>query len=270
VEFRAFEMPPHSQMSLVQQLLIRAMISHFWQHPYEARLNRWDTRLHDEFLLPDPVWRDFSLVLGELKDAGIPLDAEWFLPHREFRFPFAGQIEGKDFELELRTAIEPWNVLGEEAAAGGTARFVDSSLERIQVKVTGAPEHKYVFACNGRRLPLRRGNHVDERICGVRYRAWQPPSCLHPTIGVHAPLVFDVIEAQTEKAVAGCRYYVSHPAGRNPETFPVNALEAEGRRHARFEAFGHTPGRTPPPAREVYGEFPYTLDLRTDPGTFQI
>ena len=265
VELRAFEMPPHSRMSLVQQLLLRSLIARFWQRPNRQKLARWGTELHDRFLLPHFVEQDFDDLLDEMAQAGYPLLKDWFAPHLEFRFPKVGEISARGVALELRTAIEPWHVLGEESGAGGTARYVDSSLERLQVKVRGLTDSRHIVTCNGYRLPLHPTGTVGEFVAGVRYRAWQPPSCLHPTIGVHAPLVFDVHDSWSGRSIGGCQYHVSHPGGRSFETFPVNAAEAESRRRARFFSYGHTPSRQVLAPMVLHPEFPMTLDLRKVP-----
>lgn len=265
VEFRGFEMPPHPEMSLTQQLLIRALVAAFWEQPYQEPIIHWGLTLHDRFMLPHYIWEDFGAVIDGLRRRDFEFDKHWFLPHFEFRFPFIGECCHDDIRLELRTAIEPWYVLGEEPSGGGTARFVDSSVERLQVKVDGLADAGYIVTCNGRRLPLHPTGVSGQYACGVRYRAWQPPSCLHPTVPVHTPLTFDIIHVESQRSLGGCRYHVSHPAGRNYETFPVNANEAEARRGARFFAMGHTPGTCRIPPKELNPAFPLTLDLRRKP-----
>jgi uncharacterized protein (DUF2126 family)/transglutaminase-like putative cysteine protease len=262
VEFRGFEMPPHWRMSLVQQLLLRAAIAGFWQTPYERRLIRWGTRLHDDFMLPHFVEQDFRDVLEEIAEHGFALDPAWFAPHVEFRFPTIGSIAVRGMEVELRRALEPWHVLGEEAYTGGTVRYVDSSVERVQAKVSGWVEERFVLACNGVAVPLQPTGTEGEYVAGVRFKAWAPPSALHPTIGAQVPLVFDVYDTWTGRSLGGCSYHVAHPGGRAYETFPVNANEAEARRRSRFFAHGHTPGPMAPPRSGVSREHPRTVDLR--------
>jgi uncharacterized protein (DUF2126 family) len=293
LELRSFEMPPHAQMSLVQIVLLRSLIAWFWREPYKHDLVRWGTELHDQFMLPHYVHEDMKQVTKDLQRAGFGFDLEWLAPFFEFRFPRYGNTLIDGIDLELRFAIEPWHVLGEEVSSTGTARYVDSSVERVQVLVTGFTEGRYVITCNGRRLPMRNTGRKGEFVAGVRYRAWQPPSALHPTIAPHVPLVFDVIDTWNGRSVGGCTYYVAHPGGRSYDDFPVNDYAAETRRMTRFWDYGHTPGviiRPPlattsvaasdkpllakfsisdeapramaPPTEEVSTEYPFTLDLR--------
>ncbi len=249
-------------MSLAQQLLLRALVARFWKTPYNQTLVRWGTELHDRFMLPHFVARDLGDIIDDLRGDGYALEAEWFAPHMEFRFPVYGSIAPRGIHVELRQALEPWNVLGEEPGPGGAVRYVDSSVERLQVKVTGMTESRHFLSCNGRSVPLHPTGTAGEFVAGVRYRAWHPPSCLHPTIGVHTPLTFDLVDAWNERSLGGCTYHVAHPGGRSFETFPVNSYEAEGRRLARFEAIGHTPGRMQVAAEDRNPDFPFTLDLR--------
>ena len=201
-------------------------------------------------------------MLADLSRAGFHFEKDWFAPHHEFRFPIIGQITRQGVTIELRQAIEPWHVLGEEPGPGGTVRNVDSSLERVQVKVRGLTSQRFVLACNGRRVPLRPTGIKGEFVAGVRFRAYQPPSCLHPTIGVHAPLVFDLIDTWNQRSLGGCTWHVSHPGGSNADSFPVNAYAAESRRAARFLPSGHTPGPQQIPPIEINDDYPLTLDLR--------
>ena len=266
LELRAFEMPPHPHMSSVQQLLLRALVARFWKTPFKAPATRWGTELHDRFMLPTFIKQDFEDVMMDMRSAGYAFDDSWFAPHYEFRFPVVGSINSAGIELTLRNALEPWHVMGEEGAPGGTARYVDSSLERIEVRVTGMNESRYVITCNGQALPMQNTGTVGEFVAGVRYKAWNPPSSLHPSIGIHTPLTFDIVDTWVKRSMGGCQYYVAHPGGLNPDTFPINAYEAESRRMSRFAAMGHTPGTlvVPPATINVAGskEFPFTRDLR--------
>lgn len=285
LEFRAFDMPPHKQMSLVQMLLIRTLIAWFWKKPYKHNLVRWGTELHDKYMLPHFVRQDMAEVMEDLNNAGYPFKLAWFEPFFEFRFPHYGNVQVKGMDMEIRMGIEPWHVLGEEMSSSGTARFVDSSLERVQVKLSNFNDARFILLCNGCRVPLRFTGTKGEYVCGIRYRAWQPPSALHPTIGIDTPLVFDIVDTWNHRSIGGCTYHVVHPGGRSYDVFPVNSYEAESRRFSRFNDFGHTPDvlttiqnefrgeqhfittdRAPyavdPPEIEVNKEYPLTLDIR--------
>ena len=261
VEFRGFEMPPHAEMSLAQQLLLRALIARFWREPYQSSLVRWGTGLHDRFMLPHFAWADLKDVVDDMNAHGFAFDAEWYRPHWDFRFPKIGSVQYDGVGLDVRTALEPWHVMGEEGAPGGTVRYVDSSVERLELKVTGLTPGRHGVLVNGRSVPLR-ATAQSEAVAGVRFKAWQPSHGLHPTIRAHGPLVLEIWDGWRKRSMGGCTYHVAHPGGRNFEVFPVNAYEAEGRRLARFEPFGFTGGVFEPAREEPSPDFPYTLDLR--------
>ena len=288
LELRGFDMPPHPEMSLMQMLLVRTLVAWFWKKPYEHDLVRWGTELHDKFLIEHYVREDIKDVVEQLNKAGYKFKENWFDPFFEFRFPLHGMVDINNIHIELRAAIEPWNVLGEEMTGGGTARYVDSSLERIQVKVSDFNNTRYVLTCNGLKVQLNSTAVKGEYVAGIRYKAWDPYSALHPTIGVDTPLVFDIVDLWNRRSIGGCTYFVAHPGGRSYDTYPVNSYEAESRRINRFWEFGHTQGEIDPVEETVQDddnstktvqekesskkfrykeipvnfEFPHTLDLR--------
>ncbi len=242
LELRAFDMPPHPRMALLQMLLVRTLVSLFWNKPYKHKLVRWGTQLHDKFLLEHYVKEDIRDIVEFLNNEGYAFELDWFDPFFEFRFPLYGMATVENFHLELRGAIEPWNVLGEESGSQGTSRYVDSSLERVQVKVNNFIPERYVLTCNSVVIPLSPTGIEGEFVAGVKYKAWQPWSALHPTIGVDTPLVFDVVDKWNQRSIGGMSYFVSHPGGRTYDAFPVNSNEAESRRINRFWDFNHTQG----------------------------
>jgi uncharacterized protein (DUF2126 family) len=243
LELRGFEMPPHLRMAMVQSLLVRALVAWFWDEPLRAPLIRHGANLHGRYLLPHFLIHDIADVAADLRAHGIAFETSWLDPFTEFRFPRIGTAVFDGVEIELRGAIEPWNTLGEEATATGTARYVDSSVERIQIRIIGADRHRYVVTCNGYPVPLLASDNPDVHVGGVRYKAWQPPSALHPTITTDVPLQFELIDLATGTSRGGCTYHVAHPGGLAYDEPPVNAVEAEARRARRFEAAGFTPGK---------------------------
>jgi uncharacterized protein (DUF2126 family) len=265
LELRAFEMPPHAKMSIVQQLLLRALVARFWAKPEFHALSRWGTSLHDRFMLPQFVQLDFNEVLADLRrpeNGGYAFDPQWFAPHFEFRFPLYGEISAHGMTLSIRAALEPWHVMGEENTGSGTARYVDSSVERLEVSVRGMNGSRYAITANTHALPMQSAGEEGHYVAGLRYKAWNPPSALHPSIAVHAPITFDIVDTWTQQSIGGCQYHVQHPGGANPATFPINAYDAESRRLTRFQRMGHTPGKVTVKPAIVSPEYPFTLDLR--------
>ena len=276
LELRGFEMPPHPQMALVQALLVRASSRCSGTQPFAAPLVRWGTELHEDFLLP--AGRDSDIAAGGRRPArprhrlrggvarpvhGVPLPA-----HRHAR-----RI-GRGHELELRQAIEPWHVLGEEATAGGTARYVDSSVERVQVPVAGLDPHRHLVTCNGVPVPLTPTGAAGR---ALRRRALPRLAAAVGAAPHHRGARPAALRRRRPRR--GARWAVrpttsSTPAAGPTTHPPVNAAEAEARRASRFEARGHTAGRARRrrPARGrgrrrrlTRRATPHTLDLRRVP-----
>jgi uncharacterized protein (DUF2126 family) len=262
LELRAFEMPPHYQLSLLQSLLLRSLVTRFWKTPHQGKLVYWNTALHDRFMLPHFIEQDINTICADLRHAGYAFENEWFAAFLEFRFPRYGKVIYEGVQIELRQAIEPWHVLGEEVSGSGTSRYVDSSVERLQVKISGMTENRHLVLCNKRVLPLHPTGVPGEYIAAVRFKAWAPPSALHPTIPTDSPLVFDLFDSWSGRSIGGCTYHVSHPGGRNYDVFPVNANEAEARRRSRFWDHGHSAGSIDITHEPINPRFPLTLDLR--------
>ncbi|MBP9892316.1 MAG: transglutaminase family protein [Planctomycetes bacterium] len=262
VEFRAFEMPPHERMAAAQMLLVRSLAARFAKEPYTAPLVRWGSRLHDQFMLPHYLWRDFEDIARDLREHGLPLDAEWYRPFLDYRCPQAGQHQVDDLSIEIRVALEPWIVLGEQPTAGTVSRYVDSSVERLQVRVDGFVESRHAIAVNGWNLPLRATGKAGEGVAGLRFRAWQPPHCLQPHIGVHHPVRFDIVDLWSRRSLGAATYHVWHPEGRGFDKPPLTAFEAAARRAQRFTTQGHMPWPAEIKPTDSHGEQPVTLDLR--------
>ncbi len=270
LELRAFEMAPHFRMGLLQTLLVRALVAVFWRTPFTGSLIRWGAALHDRFMLPYFVERDFAEVLGRLRGAGFAFEDSWFQLQAEFRFPTIGSLQVEGVTVELRQALEPWNVLAEETTAGGTGRSVDSSLERVQVRVNGlAVDGRYALACNGRRVPLTPTGVPGEAIAGVRYRARRLNATLHPTIPVHTPLQFDLIDTWKSRVAGRCTYFAGRPDGSLYETRPSTAEEARQRRSERFQVAATVAEAVEVPRAEQNPVFPMTLDMRWPPPAVQ-
>jgi len=262
VELRGFEMPPHADMSLAQQLLIRGLLARFWDEPCTQKLVRWGTSIHDRWMLPHFIKDDLNEIISDLNEHGMAFDPAWFDPHHEFRFPLIGELEARNIHLELRQAIEPWHVLGEEQGSGGTSRYVDSSVERLQVKLQGLTDSRHMLSCNGHIVPLHPTGRQGEFVAGVRFRAWDPYSALHPTKPIDSPLTFDLVDSWNQRSIGGCQYHVTHPGGRSFDDFPLNAFVAESRRRSRFTALNRTPGQIDPQENPPSKDYPMTLDLQ--------
>jgi uncharacterized protein (DUF2126 family) len=262
VELRAFEMPPHPRLAAAQVLLARALVAAFVRTPYRGTLARWGQGLHDRFLLPWFLDRDLDDVLAYLAAAGLPFPADAYKPFVELRCPLVGSIEAGDVRLEVRNALEPWHVLGEEVGAGGTARYVDSSLERLEVRAIGLVPERHRVLVNGAIVPMRTTAAADIHVAGVRFRAWCPPRSLHPHLGVHHPVRFDVLDTWAARSLGACAYHVWHPEGRGYASPPLTRFEASARRSARFTVEGPLPYPVEARPARPSEDQPYTLDLR--------
>jgi len=265
LEFRAFEMPPHPHMAGAQMLLMRGLTARLAESHYKQPLVRWGTQLHDRFMLPHYLWSDFLDVVADLNAHGVALDAEWYRPFLDFRCPVIGTLDLPDLSLELRNALEPWPTLGEEAQGSITSRYVDSSMERVQVIAHGLVEGRHQVLVNGLVLPMTSTGREREHVAGVKFRAWQPPHCLQPHVGIHHPLRFDIVDLWGHRSLGGCQYHVWHPEGRGFEHVPLTAFEASARRAQRFTTDHMAPWPVHPRVVAPSPEQPYTLDLRRFP-----
>ncbi|MDX2088117.1 MAG: transglutaminase family protein [Kofleriaceae bacterium] len=262
VELRAFEMPPHPRMLAAQAILVRSLLAAFAVAPYQHALVRWGGELHDRFLLPYWLWRDLEDVLAHLAGHGVNLPADAFRPFVDLRCPLVGTLDVGGGVVEIRNAIEPWHVLGEEVTQTGTSRYVDSSMERLELRTLGLDPERYVVAVNGVVAPLRTAAGRDVRVGGVRFRAWCPPHALQPHLGIHHPVRIDVVDTWAKRGVVRGAYHVWHPEGRAFDAAPLTRVEAAARRAQRFVVEGAAPW--PLHARTIapHPDQPYTLDLR--------
>jgi uncharacterized protein (DUF2126 family) len=265
VELRAFEMPPHFRMATAQMALMRALVAAFAEEPYRGDLVRWGQALHDRFLLPYWMWRDFEDVLSLLESRGLALPAAAYRPFVELRCPVAGSLQAGDVLLEVRNALEPWPVLGEQMTATGTSRFVDSSMERIEVRVEGLVPERHLILVNGHELPLRPTPTTGEHVGGVRFRAWAPPQSLQAHLGIHHPIHLDVVDTWGKRSLGACAYHVWHPEGRAYDTPPLTRFEATARRAQRFTQEGPLSSPVQAVTARPHPDTPHTLDLRRFP-----
>jgi uncharacterized protein (DUF2126 family)/transglutaminase-like putative cysteine protease len=262
VEFRAFEMPAHWQLAFVQHLLLRALFVSFWQKPYDGDFVLFGTQLHDRFMLPYYLQQDFKKVIAYLREQGLPFSKEWFYPFFTARFPLLGSIHIEGMEITLQSALDTWNVLGEQSHEGQTSRPVDASTDRLQIKINNFDPARYSLTCNGHRLPLQKTHKPSQYIAGIRFKARQLPLSLHPTLKPVEELVFDVVDTKTQRSIGGCRYLVNHPGGKQYQTPPQHSQDAETRRTERFFTQGHTQGIIIPIETALHPDYPCTLDLR--------
>ncbi|WP_224371014.1 transglutaminase family protein [Hyalangium versicolor] len=265
VELRAYEMPPHARMVTAQAILVRSLFAAFAQKPYQGKLARFGPSLHDKYLLPYYLGRDLEDVLGHLASQGISLPLEGYTPFLELRCPLAGRAQMGDVVIEVRNALEPWHVLGEELTAGGTSRYVDSSMERIEVRVSGLVPERHLLLVNGHALPLTPTAKANEWVAGVRFRAWAPPHSLHAHLGIHHPIRLDLLDTWGQRSVGACAYHVWHPEGRAFSSPPLTRFEASARRAQRFTSAAPLSWPVKAQPAPVSGEAPVTLDLRRLP-----
>ncbi len=273
LEFRGFEMPPHGDLRLLQMLLVRGLVALFWQRPYTAPLRRLGATLGDRFLLPHYLMGDWQEIMADLDRGGYPFEAEWFDPFWQWRFPIYGRVSlGNNplRQLELRAALEPWPVLGDRSSAG-TARPVDNSMERIQVRLIGAigepPQadrlaQRYQVLCNGVPIPLRSTGRVGEYVAGVRYRARPADPSNSPVFSPQVPLTFEVLDTWQRLHLGGAQYHLSSPTGKTYEDLPTSPTEAQARVAERFIPFEGGPWRDKRPPLAIHPDSPHTLDLR--------
>ncbi len=262
LELRAFEMPPHPRLAVAQMLLANSIVAAMVKEPYDVELCRFGMRLHDRYLLPHFMWSDMEDVLAFLAARGLPIPPEAYRPFVELRCPLVGELQAGDVCLEVRNAIEPWNVLGEEQGASGTSRYVDSSVERVEVKVRHFSPERYQVSVNGLALPLTPTGIAGEHVAGVRFRAWAPPHSLHPHLGIHHPLRFEVVDRWAKRSLGAAGYHVWHPEGRAFDTPPLTRFEAAARRAQRFTLEPASPYPVAPKAIAMHPDAPCTLDLR--------
>jgi uncharacterized protein (DUF2126 family) len=275
VEFRAFETHPAPAVQSVTALFVRAILARLAADPFNAPFVRWAGELHDRFFLPAFVWEDLAIICADLRNHGIAFDAEWLRAPWEFRFPKLGEFalpvsnlksEISNPTLVFRQALEAWPLLGESPNAGTVARTVDSSLDRIEARIS---EAKFLegglLLANG--LPCAfRATAGGAAACGIRYRAFYLSPSLQPHVPVHAPLLLEWVDRTTLTVVAAARWHVWNPANSAYAAAPADVTLAAARRAERWEYWPHTIGQPRfVPKIDFPPEGRHTLDLRRYP-----
>lgn len=229
VEFRAIEMSPDAPTFLSIHALWRALAASLATRPFREPVRDWQGALHDRFLLPSFLERDLQEVLTYLEQDGFSFETSWFRTHLHFRFPFLAEESLGDGHWTLRRAVEPWPLLGEQPTpSGGLVRCVDSSTERLEIRLLGLPEETEV-RINGHLLPLET-HPGGGRFGGVRFRTAWLPTCLHPQVAPHTPLEISFLEHPGKQL--GVWHYLSLPLEADGKTRRV--IPAKETRHPKL------------------------------------